>query len=218
MSGAVFEDSVDSLPCDVLGGLPVPHGQVARRMGGYAAEHQQIRQAPHRVGAAAEAEQEYPVARFVVVQDEFVTIRNVALDAGARHRAEQLLDEAKGSGEGGRPDVGAKTGVVEDHLLGRVDSGICMIARDAVHLVDVAYALLRTGAAVLPGTVREHDDVLAHVSSQSSALQSRDRASVSVETSVVSRLRFAVKRSLTSSSLTLHMSASVPSAAAASHG
>jgi hypothetical protein len=49
--------------------------------------------------AAAEAEQIDPVARLVVVDDEFVAVGDVALDAGARHRSEQLLHEADRSGE-----------------------------------------------------------------------------------------------------------------------
>ena len=36
-------------------------------------------------------------------------------------RSKQLLDEADRSGEGGSPDVGAESGVVEDNLLRRID-------------------------------------------------------------------------------------------------
>jgi hypothetical protein len=51
--------------------------------------------------------QKYPVAVFVMIHDEFVAVRDVALDAGSRHGAEQLLDEAYGHGEGSAANVGA---------------------------------------------------------------------------------------------------------------
>lgn len=113
----MFEDGVHGLPCDVLDCLAIPHQRAARRFRGHSAKHQQVRQAADRVRPAAEAEQEDSVAVFVVIYNEFIAVRNVALDAGARHRSEQLLDEPHRRGEGGRADIGAKAGIVEDHLL-----------------------------------------------------------------------------------------------------
>jgi len=52
-----------------------------------------------------------------VVDDEFVAVGDIALDAGAGHRPQELLDEADRSGEGGGTYVGAEPGVVEDNLL-----------------------------------------------------------------------------------------------------
>src|SRR5262249_42084548 len=56
MSSAVFEHGVDGLPSDVLYGLPVSDQRSAGHLRGYAAEHQDVREAADCVGTAAEAE------------------------------------------------------------------------------------------------------------------------------------------------------------------
>jgi hypothetical protein len=99
-----------------------------------------------------------------VVDDEFVAVSDVALDTGAGHRSQEFLDKADRSGEGGGSDVGAEPGVVENHLLRRIDGGVRVIPGNPVHLVDVRYPLLRTCAAVLTRPVGVDDDVLWHFS------------------------------------------------------
>jgi hypothetical protein len=58
--------------------------------------------------------------------------------------------------------VGAEARVVKHDLPRRIDAGLGVIARDAVHLVDVADPLLWTGTTVLADAVGEDDDVLGH--------------------------------------------------------
>jgi uncharacterized membrane protein (DUF4010 family) len=98
----------------------------------------------------------------VMVDDEFVTVGDVALDAGARHRSKKLLDKADGSGEGGSSDVGAKPRVVEDHLLRWINRGVGVVSGNPVHLVDIADALFGAGAAVLARSVGVDYDVFRH--------------------------------------------------------
>jgi len=162
MSGTVFEYGIDCFPSDVARGLAEFHHGAVKCLRRDTAEHQQVRKATDRIGAAAEAKKIDSVAGLIMVDDEFVAVGNVALDAGARHRSEELLDEANRSGEGGSSDVGTEAGVIEYNLLRRIDAGVRVVTRAAVHLIDVANALFRTGTAVLAGPVREHNDVLRH--------------------------------------------------------
>jgi len=48
------------------------------------------------------------------------------------------LDETHQRRERGRSNVCSKPGIVKNHLLRRIDAGFGMIARDAVHFVNVA--------------------------------------------------------------------------------
>jgi integrase/recombinase XerD len=64
-----------------------PSGWVFRLPRRYSAEHQQVSEAAYGVGAAAESKQEDPVAGSVVIDDEFVIVGDVDLDAGTHHRS-----------------------------------------------------------------------------------------------------------------------------------
>jgi hypothetical protein len=69
MPGAVFEDGVDRFPGDISHGLAKSHHGAIRRLRRNAAEYQQVREAADRIGAAAEAEQEDPVAWLVSISE-----------------------------------------------------------------------------------------------------------------------------------------------------
>lgn len=113
----MFEHGIDCFPSDVARGLAESHHGTVRCLRWDAAEHQQVRKTSNGVCTAAEAKQIDPVAGLIVIDDELVAVGNVALDAGACHRSEKLLEEADRSGEGGSSDVSAEASVVEDDLL-----------------------------------------------------------------------------------------------------
>lgn len=75
-----------------------------------------------------EAEQEDAVARLPVVDDEFVAIGDVALDALPRHRAEQLLYKPHWRGHCRGANVGAKSGVIERDLPVWIDRVVRMVS------------------------------------------------------------------------------------------
>ena len=70
----------------------------------------QPREAPHRVGAAAEAEQEDPIAIGVVLNEKSVAVADVAIDALAEGAAEDML----------QPEMGADALVIVHDLRGPV--------------------------------------------------------------------------------------------------
>jgi hypothetical protein len=133
----MLEDGIDRLPGDVTHGLSEPHHGTGGRLRWRAAKHQQVRKAADRVSAAAKPEQENPVAGLVVVDDKFVTVGDVALDAGTGHRSKEFLDETNRGGEGGSTDIGAEPRVVENYLLRWIDGGVGVVPRNPVHLVDI---------------------------------------------------------------------------------
>jgi hypothetical protein len=107
-------------------------------------------------------EQENPVAGLEVVDDKFVTVGDVALDAGTGRRSKEFLDETNRGGEGGSTDIGAEPRVVENYLLRWIDGGVGVVPRNPVHLVDIRYPLLQTRPAVLARPVGVDDDVFRH--------------------------------------------------------
>ncbi len=73
----VFQHSVNCTAGDIPDRLPEAADWLIAIAAGYSAEHQQAGHAPHRVGSSAEAKQKNPIARFIVIDQEFVAIDNV---------------------------------------------------------------------------------------------------------------------------------------------
>jgi hypothetical protein len=130
------------------------------------AQHQQVCHATDRVGAAAEPDQKNAIAFFVVIDDEFVTVRDVPFDPLTGHGAQKLLDKSHRRREGGRSNVSTQSGVVKCDLLVRFDRVVGMIARRSIQFIDVADPLFWSDTTVLASPVGIHDDVFRHIDHQ----------------------------------------------------
>lgn len=112
----------------------------------------------------------YAITRYKLI--DHLRANNHELQAIPLEEVDSVIDTREGNESGGT-DIGSQAGIIEDDLFGRVDSRIGVVTGDPVHFIDIADALLRTGATVLPGSIRVNDDVFAHSLSRNRLSHSR---------------------------------------------
>lgn len=117
----------------------------------------------HRVSAAAEADQKYAVAVFVKPDDRRIAVDDIAGDPNAGRHTGQIVEPAHPAVlEVTAVRCRAETGLVERHLLGRIDPGIRPHPACPVELVNICPRLIEISAARLSGAIRKDHNILLH--------------------------------------------------------
>ena len=137
--------------------VPARHPREAFR---HAAERQHPAEAADGIGAAAEAEQEDPVARPVGAEQRRIAVDDVIGDAVAGRLGEHILEAPERPANLAFVRIGAEAGIVEADLPGAI-----RLARRHEQAIDIR-PVDRVGAAGLPRPIREDADIARHGASQ----------------------------------------------------
>lgn len=127
------------------------------------AQREDRRETPHRISAAAEAEQKYSVAGLRHPQNRSVAVDDVFRDAEPRRLACDIVEPPAGAVHKQETALRlrAEAGIVEGQLFPRINGRLGPAARRTVKFVNIADVLVGREPAGLAGPVRKDDDAFS---------------------------------------------------------